>query len=317
MMLSFTRRAVVAMLAVLSVAAVAGTSPAAADRRPDVIELPDGFRPEGIAASGSRLYVGSIPTGDIWRADRRTGRGELFVDAPDGRAAIGLEVDRRRGLLWAAGGPTGMVAVYDLRSGDEVANLAMPVPAGAAGTFVNDVQVLGRAAYATDSANAVLYRIPIDRRGHPGTPEAVPLGGEWQQVPGFNANGIESAPGHRQLLVINSTTGILYRVDPGSGEANAVTIEGLPDGSSTLPAGDGIFRHGRTLWVVQNRLNRVVELDLDRRGTTARFEAFLVDPDFDVPTTITRSGRDLYAVNARFGVADPDQAAYTIVRVDR
>jgi len=291
-------------------------SPAAARSRPDVIELPSGFRPEGIASSGNRLFVGSIPTGDIFVADRRSGAGRLFVDAPDGRAAIGLEVDRRHNWLWVAGGPTGSVYVYDLRTGGDVAQLTMPVPGGAAGTFINDVQVLGDAAYATDSLNAVVYRIPVTRRGRVGPAQAVELGGDWQQVAGFNANGIVSAPGGRTLLIINSTTGVLYRVEPGTGEATAVTVEGAPNGSGTLPAGDGMFRQGNRLWVVQNRLNQVVEIELERRARAAEVDEILTDPDLDVPTTITGSGGDLYTVNARFGVPDPDTAAYQIVRLD-
>jgi hypothetical protein len=41
----------------------------------------------------------------------------------------------------------------------------------------------------------------------------------------------------------------------------------------------------------------------------------LSDPDFSVPTTIDDFGRRLYAVNARFGVPDPDTAAYQVVQL--
>ena len=37
--------------------------------------------------------------------------------------------------------------------------------------------------------------------------------------------------------------------------------------------------------------------------------------DFDVPTTIARQGRTLYAVNARFGTTDPQPAPYWVTRV--
>ena len=40
------------------------------------------------------------------------------------------------------------------------------------------------------------------------------------------------------------------------------------------------------------------------------------DADFRVPTTIDRFGDALYAVNARFGVADPESAEYEVVRVE-
>ena len=43
---------------------------ASAQTFPDLIPLPDGFQPEGIAVGkGSTFYVGSIPTGAIYRGD--------------------------------------------------------------------------------------------------------------------------------------------------------------------------------------------------------------------------------------------------------
>jgi hypothetical protein len=41
----------------------------------------------------------------------------------------------------------------------------------------------------------------------------------------------------------------------------------------------------------------------------------ITDDDFDVPTTIAEFGDALYAVNARFGIADPGLAEYDVVRV--
>lgn len=38
---------------------------------------------------------------------------------------------------------------------------------------------------------------------------------------------------------------------------------------------------------------------------------------FDVPTTVAGFGRSLYAVNARFGIGDPTDAEYSILRVPR
>lgn len=310
------RRTGLTVIVALLAAGVLAPSSAVADDRPDVIALPTGFRPEGIASSGRHLFVGSIPLGDVYRVDRNSGEGELFVDAPDGRLAIGIEVDRRRGWLWVAGGPTGSVYVYDLRTGADVAQLAMPIPTGAAATFVNDVHVTEDAAFVTDSLNAVFYRVPVERGGALGSAEAVDLAGDWEQVAGFNANGIVGTPGNRALLIINSTTGVLHLVDPETGEARRVEVDGAPNGAGTLPAGDGMFRQGDTLWVVQNQLNQVIEIDLDRRGAEAAVDEVLTDPALDVPTTITRAGDDLYVVNARFGIPDPDGASYQIVRLD-
>src|SRR5512135_3315451 len=84
-----------------------GAAPAAPF--PDLIPLPNGFQPEGIAlGTGTTFYVGSIPTGAIYQGDLRTGTGQILVPAQEGRAAIGMKYDKRSGLLFVAGGPTGM-----------------------------------------------------------------------------------------------------------------------------------------------------------------------------------------------------------------
>ena len=71
---------------------------------PDRIDLPNGWQPKGIAVGrGTNVYVGSIPTGRVWRGDLRTGEGAELVPNR-GRRAIGVEVDRRN-RLWVAGGP--------------------------------------------------------------------------------------------------------------------------------------------------------------------------------------------------------------------
>ena len=72
------------LLALTTIAAVAGTIAAAVATAggsafPQRIELPDNFQPEGIAISGGQFYVGSIPTGAVYRGSLRTGEGSVFV----------------------------------------------------------------------------------------------------------------------------------------------------------------------------------------------------------------------------------------------
>ena len=116
---------VVLTLVALAAVAVGGSHAAGVQSFPEVIPLPDGFQPEGIAISGRTFYVGSIPTGAIYRGDLRSGRGSVLVRGGEGRAAIGVDIDRRRlfdhGRLFVAGGPTGKAFVYDARTGSGVA----------------------------------------------------------------------------------------------------------------------------------------------------------------------------------------------------
>lgn len=294
-------------------------------KEPKTIELPKGFRPEGIISVFRNLFVGSISTGDIYRTRRSETEGSIFIDAPEGRSAIGLELDSRRQYLWVAGGSGGDVTVYKMPQGNEIAHLSLPLPS--AKGFINDIHVGHREAYITDSLNNVFYRVDLDcgPRGNlecSFTPKAVKLTGEWKQVKGYNANGIVGTPGNDALLIINSATGILYKVNPKSGEAKAVSVRGKPKARGkpgkllTFPSGDGLLRRGNTLWIVQNRKNRIAELELDFEKNTAKLVKFMTDSKFDVPTTLTISGRKLYTVNARFGTERPDQASYQIVRVN-
>src|SRR5262245_36982289 len=72
---------------------------------PTQFSLPDGFQPEGIAVSGRWAFFGSRATGDIYRADLRTGTGKVFSKGP-GTPSLGLKADGR-GRLFVSGGSGG------------------------------------------------------------------------------------------------------------------------------------------------------------------------------------------------------------------
>ena len=276
---------------------------------PDVISLPDGFRPEGITAGrGNMFFVGSLANGAIYRGNVRTGKGSVVIPGTEGNVAVGTELDRHR-QLWVAGGATGKARVYNLRSGKlrRTYNLA---PANT--TFINDVVVTRTAAYFTDSVNPRLYRIPIRPNGRFGPAQRLPYSGQLVYQPGFNVNGIEASPNGRVLLVIQSNTGNLYRVNAMNGRTRLVKMR------ASLTNGDGLLRHGRTLYVVRNQNNRIAVVHLGRFYRSGRLVDVLRDPDFKVPTTVARIGSRLYAVNARFGhpPVPTEHTKYTVVHVD-
>src|SRR4051812_16275821 len=81
---------------------------------PAVLALPNGFQPEGIAVgNGNTFYVGSIPTGAIFRGDLRTGKGAVFIPGAAGHAATGLKAVGDR--LYVSGAATGKAFVYDAK----------------------------------------------------------------------------------------------------------------------------------------------------------------------------------------------------------
>jgi sugar lactone lactonase YvrE len=293
-------------VAALAVAAGTGTAQAApGTRRPTEFPLPDGWLPEGITIGGRPYaYMGSRADGAIYRTDLRTGQGGVLHEGAAGLASIGLKLDRD-GLLYVAGGAGGTARIVDSRTGELLTTYQLTRDAA---PFVNDVVLHEDRAWFTDSRAAVLHGVP---RGRQGEVRALPLTGEWVQAPaGTNsANGLVATPDGRGLIVVNA--GQLYTVDLRSGHAAKVTLMGATD----VAGGDGLVRLGRTLYVVQNRLNKVTVWDLDRKATTATLTRTITDPRFDVPTTAARYGDRLYLVNARFTSPQTPETTFNAVAV--
>jgi hypothetical protein len=286
-------------------------APAAAQQQPypDIIELPDGYFPEGIAVGdGYTAYVGSLADGAIWEANLRKGTGEILVEGVEGRLAVGMSFDTRTDYLFVAGGPDGNAYVYDTDNGALVDIISL-VPFG----FVNDVIVTDRAAYFTDSFAAQLYVVPLTARGHvAGPPATLPLTGDFQLEPGqFNANGIEATASGGTLLVVNSFFGEIYTVDPSTGVADVIDLGGA------IVNGDGLELVGRTLYAVEGGKNQITVIALAPNLRSGAVVDALVNDAFDVPTTAARYGKSLYAVNAKFNTEPTPETPYEIVRVDR
>ena len=207
----------------LLVTFVGATTFAAVKPFPEVIALPDSWGPEGIATGrGTDFFAGARQgspfQGAIYKGDLRTGEGDILVPAQPGRFALGLKLDQRTNQLFVAGGPSGSGYIYDATTGEDVAVFQFTTTP----SFVNDVVVTRDAAYFTDSLNPVIYVVPLGPGGKiPAQPSftALPLTGDYQQVTGFNVNGIVATPDGDSLIVVQSSTGLLYRVDPLTGIA--------------------------------------------------------------------------------------------------
>lgn len=306
-----------AATAVLSLALVPAIATADDDRddrddrrgdrdAPSQIVLPGADSAEGIAAGqGDTFYAGEISSGDVFRGDVRTGAVERFVDAPDGRAAIGLSVDLDAGLLLVAGGPTGQAYAYDLRTGEAVD--AVTIGQG----FVNDVDVVDGGAWFTNSRQAVLTFVPTGADGF-GDPVPLRLSGPAADTDdAFNLNGIAALPGGRTLLVAHSGNGEVVAVDAGAGTSRTV--------ARGLTAPDGILLDDEALHVVENAVDRVTtfEVEVEDGRVELEREARTTDPAFNVPTTVAAFDDDLLAVvNAQFGDADDREFEVVPFEVD-
>ena len=271
---------------------------------PTRIDLPPGFQPEGIESFGPWLFAGGLQDGAIWRGSAVTGEGDILVPGMAGRMATGLHLDHF-GRLWVAGATTGTIRVYNALTGDLLQTYTF------SGTgFLNDLDITRGAVYATDSMNAQLAVIPLGGFGRlpdPSVAHLMPLTGDFQMQPGFNANGIAARGGW--LVMVQSNTGFLFKVNPRTGETHKIDTGGY-----LLTNGDGLERRGRTLYVVRNQNNLVAALRLSRGLRSAELigEITAEAGALSVPTTATATLRGLYVVNARFGITTDE---YWITRL--
>jgi hypothetical protein len=316
MIRSLLRFVSVALISLAITGGLAGT--AQAQPFPDRIELPDGFRPEGITIGpGATAYLGSLANGDIYAVNLRTGERTLVSEGP-GTSSVGLKIGKQD-HLFVAGGATGTGRVIDVESGDIIRSYQFTTNP----SFINDVVLTRDFAWFTNSQAAEIYGVPLGPGDEPAEPDdfvTLPLSGDWLQLAGMtNANGIAETPNRQALLVVNTVASALFRVDPVTGVATEVDLGGYE-----LTNGDGLLVQGNTLCVVQNRQNQIAVFKIKADGTSGELLRVLTSEDldesvtFDVPTTVARFGNSLYLPNARFGIeTDPSTADYWITRIDR
>jgi sugar lactone lactonase YvrE len=170
-------------------------------------------------------FFGSRADGDFYRVNLITGNGSVFSQGP-GTPSVGLKLDFRA-RLFAAGGSGGDGRVVNAITGEIVASYSF----ASAPTFVNDVVLTPQAAWFTDTQRAFLYKVPFGRFGR------LPSQSEVEQIPlgaGTGANGIARTPDGDALLVIQSATGLRFRVDPATGAATQVDLGGTLLSTATV-----------------------------------------------------------------------------------
>lgn len=295
-----------------SSAVPAGKAPAAASAQwPTTLPMPKGMRPEGVAVSGTTAYAASFNDGSIWRGDLRTGKWQMLTPPTGAGQAIGLILDSH-GRLWVAGGYAGNLRVIDAGTGKELATYQLTKDPD---TAVNDLTVLDGALYITDSFSPYLYKLPL------GNGRALPTQSQVQAIAlhgmpydrsnqVWNANGITPTPDGKALLIDQTFAGVLYRVDPVTGQATPVNV-----GGADVSWGDGMHLEGKTLYMSRNEANKVTVLRLNDAGSQGRLVTEVTDPRFDDPTSVVPVGNMLYITNGDFLATDPADTTYLVTAI--
>ena len=267
-----------------------------AKNRPNAYEIPgDAVFPEGIALDGRTFFVTSTTDGTIFKGDvGQPAPAPFAAGGADGRtAAVGLKADGR-GRLLVAGGQTGKAFVLSTADGGTLKVLdSRP---GASQTFINDVTVAGGFAYFTDSMRPVILRAATSGDSVGDLEPWLDLTGTpFVYMDGFNANGIVSYDGGRLLVVVQSNTGKLFRIDTRTKAVSEIDL-----GGKTLTNGDGLVADGSRLFVVRNADNQIVEVKLRRGKRAGRVGKAITSDRFRFPTTAALDGKRLLVVNSQF-----------------
>jgi Cu-Zn family superoxide dismutase len=271
-----------------------------------------GGSPEGVAWDhrSKAFFTGITSSGVIYRGTLDSSAVVPYLTpapAAAGNAAVGMKLSH--GRLFVAGGPTGSIYVYDIAT----RSLRARFETGAGG-FLNDLVVTRRGdVYVTDSFRSTIWHVsPAMLAAGTGTPEAVSLAPEVviPAVPGtFRLNGIVARHGGRELIVVDSTSGALYRIfiNPNNTAERRVSTIDAP----ALPGGDGMIVDRGRLVVVQgstaaNPNGSLSFLKRKHHDSRARLVSVRSDPSLHGPSTVARARHTYLVVNADFaGVGSP------------
>jgi Cu-Zn family superoxide dismutase len=265
-------------------------------KKGSVFTIPgDTVFPEGIALKGKSFFVSSTTDGTIFKGSTKGPRtlAPFAAGGADGRTtATGMTINR--GRLFVSGAGTGKAFVLSTADGSTLK--VLDTAPGTTPTFLNDVTVADGFAYFTDSLRPIIFRAAtsgatvgdmepwLDLTGTPFVYQA-----------GFNANGIVNFDDGRLLVVVQSNTGKLFRINT---KTKAVTQ--IDTGGKTFVNGDGLVAHGSRLYVVQNADNQITEVKLRRGHREGRVRSVLKSDLFAFPTTAARDGSRLLVVNSQF-----------------
>jgi Cu-Zn family superoxide dismutase len=287
-----------AMLATL--VALVPTAGVGAAPRPSTYTLPgSAVFPEGVAyqASTGNFFVSSTTDGSILRGNVMEAAATPFITGGGTQfSAIGVKVDDA-GRLAVAGGGTGNVSVFHAATGAPIRTFTTGT-----GGFLNDLAVAKNGdLFVSDSFRPMLWRIPAAAIVPSATPVAaqawLDLTGKIAYEPGeFNVNGIVATENGKHLVLAQSFTSELFRIDVATQAVTKIDLGG------ELVSGDGLALLGRTLYAAEpfSGPGRIAKVALSGDLSTGTVLSRTTDPSFHTPTTIAVASGRLLVVNSQF-----------------
>ena len=286
---------------------------------PKVVPVLDGSYHEGFAiGKGTTAYSGS-PDGSIYKVNLRNGQGEILVppvvpfDPFDDCYTLGMRLDARSNYLFVAGCFHGNALVYDADTGEPIMEYQLD---DSENGLINDLAITQDAVYFTDFLQPLIYRMPLSKNGR--IPEgadaaiAIPLTGDFEVgdiiFENAGANGIVATPDGKTLIIGNSGTSKIFRVDPATGHADEIIV----DPPLAVAFIDGIVFRDGVLYILTPYdptpadMIQVVLLDDDM--LTGTLLGTITDPALDGVASGGLHGDSLYVNSARYNTVFVEEA---------
>ena len=291
-----TRLFLSAMVAAPLLIAAPATVSADNDDKTKVYVLPgENVFPEGVAAdkNSGKFYVSSAANGTIYVGDKKSSTLSIFsAGGSDGRtSATGMKVDQQ-GRLFVSGAGLGKIFVYNTQSSALIASFSV----GQTPSFVNDVAITKNGdAFFTDSLSPSVYRV-YDNNGALAFERWLDLTGSViSYTAGFNVNGIAASADGKTLVVVQSNTGKIFKIDVASKQASEINTNG-----ANLTGGDGILLQGHSLYVLRNAAELLVTLKLTDNFDAGQVTSVFTHPQFQFPTTLAKLDDQFLFANSQF-----------------
>ena len=287
----------------------AAAEPAAAPpaENPAVITFTTaGTIPEGVEydAKNGRFLVGSLSKGTVFVVGN-DGTLTPFIQDPDLKSSVGIEVDEERNRLLVANSDSAVfsgksagqakLGIYQLDTGERIAmiDLAATGPKDAKAHFANDLTVgEDGSVYVTDSFARVVYKVD------PSNAVSVFLPNSFGEAKDHMLNGIVFNPAG-YLLVAESVTGDLYKVPVA--DPKAFSKVKVPD---SLAGADGLVWHPNGSIIVVRNDNSLSAVALSSSDDWASASPAGKGTYALQATTAAVAGDDVYVVHPHFSDAN-------------
>jgi sugar lactone lactonase YvrE len=301
-MLRWCVLALLAVVALAGAATVASADPgrgkaggeAKAAERLFTLQPDPAGNPEGVAfdQQSKAFFVSITADGAIYRGTLDSNTVSPFIPGAAGKAAVGS------------------ITVYDLATRQVVAQFQTGT-----GGFLNDLVVTGRGdVFVTDSFRPVLWHVTAGQvSAGSGTPQALDVSEiPFEQGPGqFNLNGIVSS-GSQRLVVVDTNSGKLFRIDLGDDQSSIRAIDEIS--GATVPGGDGLLLDQGRLVAVQGSPAQLSFLKLRGGARQATLERTQTSDKLRGPSTVDRADGLYLVVNADFAMS---QRPFTVAGLPR